>query len=90
MLNSIRNILLKEQMFTLSQLNGLSQATWNRIFLFGYVNLKRPSFLQLYDAVCNFFQQLWRSCNDLYFVPWETNILLLLSIPLSNFCVFTY
>jgi len=85
MLNSIGNILLKEQMFTLSQLNGLSQATWNRIFLFGHVKLKRPSSLQLFDAVCNFFQQLWRNCNDLYFVTWEPNILSLLSIPLSIF-----
>ena len=43
MLNSIRNIPLKEQVFTLSQLNALSQATWNRILLFGHVKLKRPS-----------------------------------------------
>jgi len=52
MLNSIRNIILKEQVFTLSQLNGLSQATWNRILLFGHDKLKRS--LHLYNAVCNF------------------------------------
>jgi len=54
MFNSIRNILLKEQVFSLSQLNGLSQAAWKRILLFGHVKLKRPSILQLYDAVCDF------------------------------------
>jgi len=54
MLNSIINMLLKEQVFTLSQLNGLSQAAWKHILLFGHVKLKRPSILQLYDAVCDF------------------------------------
>jgi len=39
---------------TLSQLNGLSQATWNRIHLFGRVKFKPLSSLQLYDAFCNF------------------------------------
>jgi len=54
MLNSIRNILLKEQVFTLSQLNALSQTTWNRILLFGLVKLKRSSSLQACDVICNF------------------------------------
>jgi len=54
MLNSLRNILLKEQVFTLSPLNGLSQVAWNNIPLFGQVKLKRPSILQIYDAVCDF------------------------------------
>jgi len=54
MLNSIINILLKEQVFTLSQLNELIQATWNRILSFRHVKLKRLSSLQLYDAVCYF------------------------------------
>jgi len=54
MLNSIGNILFKEQAFTLSQPNVLSQAIWNRILLSGHVELKRDFSLQLYDAVCNF------------------------------------
>jgi len=54
MLNSIRNILLKEQVFRLSQLNGLSQVTWNHMLLFAHVKLKCLSSLQLYDAVRNF------------------------------------
>jgi len=36
----ITDILLKEQVFTLSQLNPLSQATWNRILLSGHVKLQ--------------------------------------------------
>jgi len=54
MLNSIRNILLKEQVFTSSQLNGLIRVAWKRILLFGHIELKHPSILQLYDAVCDF------------------------------------
>ena len=38
--NSIRNILLKEQVFTLPQLNRLSQAAWKRMLLFGHAKLK--------------------------------------------------
>jgi len=57
MLNSIRNILLKEQVFTLSQLNGLSQAAWKCILLFGHAKLNRTSILQLYDAVCDFLSK---------------------------------
>jgi len=53
MLNCIRNILLKEQVFTLSQLNRLSPAAWKRLPLFGHAKLKRPSILQLYDSVCD-------------------------------------
>jgi len=53
-LHSIRNILLKEQVFSLSQLNRLSQAAWKRILLFGQAELNCPSIMQLYDAVCNF------------------------------------
>ena len=52
--NSIRNIILKEQVFTLSQLNRLSPASWKRLLLFGHVKLKRPYTLQLNDAVCDF------------------------------------
>jgi len=40
--------------FTLSQLNRLSQAAWKRMLVFGLAKLKRPSILQLYDAVCDF------------------------------------
>ena len=54
MLNSLRNIILKEQVFSLSQLNRLSQAAWKRILLFGHAELNRPSILQLYDAACDF------------------------------------
>jgi len=54
MFNSIRNILLKEQVFSLSQLNRLIQAAWKRILLFGHAELNRPSILQLYDTVCDF------------------------------------
>ena len=54
MLNSIRNILLKEQVFTLSHLNALSQAAWNHILLFGHDERKRPFSLHLYDVFCNF------------------------------------
>jgi len=39
MLTSIRNIFLKEQVLTLSKLNALSQATWDRILLFGHVKI---------------------------------------------------
>jgi len=67
MINSTTDVLLKEQVFT---------ATWNRILLSGHVKLKRPSLL-LYDAVFNFLQQLWCSCNDSYFLCWEPNFLLL-------------
>jgi len=91
MLNSIRKILLKVQVFTLSQLNGSCQATWNRILLLGHVKLKHRSTLQLHDAVCNFFQQLWRICNDSYFLRWEPNIILLtLYYQFLFFCVFIY
>ena len=54
MSNSIINIHLKEQVFTLSQLNKLSPAAWKRLLLFGHAKLKRPSNLQLYDAVSDF------------------------------------
>jgi len=54
MLNSIRNTLLEEHVFTLSQPNGLSEATWKRILLFGHVKLKRPFTLQLYDVFVSF------------------------------------
>jgi len=53
-LNSIRNILLKEQVFTLYQLNRLGQAAWKCMILFGHAEQNRPSILQLYDAVCDF------------------------------------
>jgi len=60
MINSITDILLKEQVFTLSQLNTISQATWHRFLLVGHVKLKRPSSLQLYCTLpfVTFFQQL--------------------------------
>jgi len=54
MSNSIRNILLKEQVFTLSQLNRLSPAAWKRLLLFGHAKLKRPYILQLFGAVSDF------------------------------------
>ena len=54
MLNSIRNILLKEQVFTLSQQNILSQAAWKLMLLFGHAKLKRPSILQLYNLSLSF------------------------------------
>jgi len=54
LLNSIRNILLKEQVFTLSQRNRLSPAAWKRMLLCGHSKQKLPSILQLYDAVCDF------------------------------------
>jgi len=40
--------------FSLSQLNRLSQAAWKRILLFGHAELKRPFILQLFLAVCDF------------------------------------
>ena len=58
MLNSIRNVLLKEQVFSLSQLNRLSQAAWKRILLFGHAELNRPSSCNYTTQFVIFFQQL--------------------------------
>jgi len=66
MLNSIRNILLKEQVFTLSQLKKTDSVKLHGS-VFSYLatlNSNALPFLQLYDAVCDFLQQLWRICND--------------------------
>ena len=90
MLNSIRNILLKEQVFTLSQLNILNQAAWKRMLLLGHAKLKRPSIFQLYDAVCD-FQQLWRICNESCFLRLGAQrSLSMLYYHSFLFCVFIY
>jgi len=93
MSNSIRNILLKEQVFTLSQLNRLSPAAWKRLLLFGHAKLKRPYILQLYGAVCDFLSTAltYSICYDSCFLRWGLNVLCQCRIiVLFIFCVFFY
>jgi len=95
MLNSIKKILLKVQVFTLSQLNGSCQATWNRILLLGHVKLKHRSTLQLHDAVCNFLSTALAYLQRFifpamgaqhYFVNVVLSIFLFLRLYLLTFC----